>query len=172
MFQGFLVAWSSDHEGLSVRPSSVAYAGSLSAGPSDQDMSSAVPPSTGQSSIQLSRAPLEACPISSLPTGSSTAGPSTMQPQAPLPRREQAVPSEDMAMRKRQPSLPPLRSDLHSWEVPALGKRSARGCGGKRMGVPHSPAPPGDPYLVAPENQPWPVVINMPPTILKDDVPL
>ena len=166
------MAWSSDREGLSVGPSSVAYAGPSSAGPSDRDVSSTVPPLTGQSSIQSSRAPSEVRPISSLPTGSSMAGPSTLRPQAPLPRREQAVPSEDVAMRKRQPSPPPLRSDLHSWETPARGKRSARGRGGKRMGVPRPPAPPGDPYLAAPENQPWPVVINTPPTILKDDVPL
>ena len=69
-FQGFSVARSSDREGLSVGPSSVAYAGPSSAGPSDRDVSSAVPPSMGQSSIQSSRAPSEAHPISSLPTGS------------------------------------------------------------------------------------------------------
>ena len=40
------------------------------------------------------------------------------------------------------------------------------------MGVPRPPAPPGDLYLAAPENQPWPVVINTPPMILKDNVPL
>ena len=97
-FQGFSVAQSSDREGLSVGPSSVAYSGPSLAGPSDRDVSSAVPPLMGQSSIQSSRALSEACPISSLPTGSSTAGPSTLRPQGPLPQREQAVPSEDVAM--------------------------------------------------------------------------
>ena len=167
LHQGFSAARTSDREGSSAGPS-----GSAITRPVSADVSSGPHHSTGQSSIQSSRAPSEVRPTHSEPTGPRVAGPSSHRQQVAHPQREHRAPSEDFEMRRRQPSPTPWQAEPRTREEGGRGGPPTRGRGGRRADEDRPPAPIGNPYLAPPEIQPWPVVDKTPPNLLRDDPPL